>query len=193
MTTATPLPTRSPPRRCAARLAVALVVALSCATGFAQPRYGLADDAYKAFTQWLNGSCIGDEEQKLRESLLKYRAPLALAFEKALADGPPAEELRAARAAAEARYTDRSRFAVDEAKIEGVSKEDLARFRRVSNEEYVNDQVRRFATGYRANAAAALAIVGGNEARALLTRIAGNKDDPAAPAAAEALKTMRRE
>jgi len=176
--------------RSAAAVMVVICVAVTCGAASAQPRYGLSDDAYKLFAQWLNSSCVGDEAQKLGESLLHYRAPLALAFEKALVDGPPPDEVRAVRAAAVERYAGRAKFPLDNYRIEGVSKEDLARFAHVTSEEYVNDQVSRFTTGYRANAAAALAIVGGGEARALLARIAANKDDPAAAAAAEALRNM---
>jgi len=174
-------------------LTVAMSVAITCAVASAQPRYGLSDDAYKVFAQWLNSSCVGDEAQKLKESLLHFRAPLALAFEKALTEGPPPDEVRTVRAAAVERYASRTKVPLDTYKIEGVSKEDLARFANVTSEDYVNDQVSRFTTGYRANAAAALAIVGGSEARALLARVAANKDDPAAAAAAEALRDMPRQ
>ena len=157
------------------------------------PRYGLPDDASVVFDRWLRSSCIGDEERALTEALVRHRATLVPAFEKAIADGPPSDELRSVRAAAEARYAERAKFALDEYRIEGVSKEDVARFRRVSRDEYVDDQLRRFALGYRSNAVAGLGIVGGSGARALLARIAADKDDPLSPAAAEALKTMRQQ
>ena len=172
-------------------LVVAVVVALSATVSFAQERYGLSDEAYGIFDRWLRSSCIGDEQRALSEGLLRYRAALAPAFEKAIADGPPEDELRATRIAAEARFVERSKFTLDEYRIEGVSKEELALFRRVSREEYVEDQVRRFAVGYRSNAVAGLGIVGGPGSRALLARIAADKDNPLALAAAEALKSMR--
>jgi hypothetical protein len=177
--------------RALVRLVVAVAMAFSTTAGFAQERYGLSDEAYGLFNRWLRSSCIGDEERALTEGLFRYRATLAPAFEKAIADGPPADELRAARMAAEARYAERAKFTLDEYRIEGVGKEDLARFQRVSRDEYVDDQVRRFAVGYRSNAVAGLGIVDGPGSRALLARIAADKDNPLALAAAEALKSMR--
>lgn len=177
--------------RTLARVGVAVVIALSCAASFAQARYGLSDEAYAVFNRWLRSSCIGDEERALTEALLRNRTALAPAFEKAIADGPPEEEQRSVRTAAETRYAERAKFPIDEYRIEGVGKEELARFRRVSREEYVDDQVRRFAVGYRSNAVAGLGIVNGPGSRALLARIAADKDDPLAAAAAEALRTMR--
>ena len=114
--------------------------------------------------------------------------PLAAAFRKAIVDGPPPAELRAARAAAESRFAVRAKFPIQEYRIEGVSEKDLAAFGRVSRQAYVDDQVQRFATGYRANAVAGLAIVGGPSAREVLTRIANNRSDPLALAAREAIK-----
>jgi hypothetical protein len=166
-------------------------MAMVCAASLAQGRYGLSDDASAVFDRWLRSSCIGDEERALTDALLRHRAALAPAFEKAIADGPPGDELRSVRAAAETRYAERAKFVLDEYRVEGVSREDLARFRRVSREEYVDDQLRRFALGYRSNAVAGLGIVDGPGARALLARIAADKNDPLSPAAAEALKAMR--
>jgi len=103
--------------------------------------------------------------------------------------GPPPEQLRAARAAAELRFAAREKFPYQDYRIEGVSEKDLAAFRRVSREAYVDDQVRRYATGYRSNAVAGLGIVGGPGAREILKRIGGNADDPLALAAREALRT----
>ena len=65
-----------------------------------------------------------------------------------------------------------------------MSKQDLDRFRRTSRQAYVDDQVRRFATGYRANAVAGLGIVAGPASRETLSRIANNRSDPLAPARA---------
>jgi hypothetical protein len=108
----------------------------------------------------------------------------------AIVDGPPPAQLRAARAAAEVRFAAREKFPYQDYRIEGVSEKDLAAFRRISQATYVEDQVRRFATGYRSNAVAGLGIVGGPGARDVLTRIASNADDPLALAAREALKTV---
>ena len=182
----------SNPLRMLARLGVAVSIGLAPASGFAEARYGLSDEVSAVFSRWLRSTCIGDEERALSESLLRYRSALAPAFEKAIVDGPPEDERSIARAAAEARYAERAKFPIEDYLIEGVSKEQLARFKRVSGEQYIDDQVRRFAAGYRSNAVAGLGIVGGTTARALLARIVVNKDDPLALAAAEALKAMRR-
>jgi len=165
-------------------------VAVLCVgtSALAQPRYGLSPEVEAVFDRWVLATCVGDEERKLVEDLRRFAAPLAVAFRKAIVDGPPPAQMRAARVAADARFTARSGFPYQDYHIEGVSEKELAAFRRVSRQAYVDDQVRRFATGYRANAVAGLGIVGGAGARDVLTRIARNSDDPLALAAREAIK-----
>jgi len=170
------------------RWVVAGAITMMCAFATAQPRYGLSPEVSAVFNRWVLATCIGDEERQLTEELRRYSVPLAAAFRKAIVEGPARDELRAARAAAEARFALRAKFPIQEYRIEGVSEKDLAAFGRVAREAYVDDQVRRYATGYRANAVAGLGIVGGAGARELLKRIAGNADDPLAAAAREALK-----
>ena len=167
---------------------VAAAVALMAMAVVAQPRDGLTPEADAVFNRWMSTTCTGDEMRNLIDALRRYSAPLAVAFRKAIVAGPPPAQLRAARAAAEARFAAGEKFPIQDYRIEGVSEKDLAAFRRVSRQAYVDDQVRRFATGYRSNAVAGLAVVGGAGARDILTRIAGNADDPLAPAAREALK-----
>jgi hypothetical protein len=163
-------------------------VALIAAGALAQPRYGLAPEVSAVFERWVMATCTGDEERELAAQLRRYAVPLEPAFRKAIIDGPPPAELREARAAAEARYAARQKFPIQEYSVEGVSEKDLAAFRRVSRQAYVDDQVRRFATGYRANAVAGLGIIGGPGAREVLARLAANKNDPLALAAREAIK-----
>ena len=174
--------------RHAAMWMAAAAVALMATAAAAQPRDGLTPEADAVFNRWMSTTCTGDEMRNLIDALRRYSAPLAVAFRKAIVAGPPPAQLRAARAAAEARFAAGEKFPIQDYRIEGVSEKDLAAFRRVSRQAYVDDQVRRFATGYRSNAVAGLAVVGGAGARDILTRIAGNADDPLAPAAREALK-----
>lgn len=169
-------------------LAAVAVVCVSI-SAVAQPRYGMSPEVEAVFNRWVLATCVGDEERKLVEDLQRHSAPLAVAFRKAIADGPPPAQMRAARVAADARFTARAGFPYQDFRIEGVSEKELAAFRSVSRQAYVDDQVRRFATGYRANAVAGLGIVGGAGAREVLTRIAKNSDDPLALAAREAIKT----
>ncbi len=100
--------------------------------------------------------------------------------------------MREVRAAAEARHAELARFPLQQYRIEGATADDLARFARTPRQAYVDDQVRRYVTGYRANAAAGLGIVGGPRDRAALARLAARRDDPLAPAAAEALRAPER-
>ena len=172
----------------AARWIVACAVALIAAGAVAQPRYGLAPEVSAVFEKWVMATCIGDEERGLTAQLRRYAVQLEPAFRKAIVDGPPPAELREARAAAEARFATRQKFPIQEYSVEGVSEKDLAAFGRVSRQAYVEDQVQRFATGYRANAVAALGIIGGPGARETLARLAANRDDPLAAAAREAIK-----
>ena len=175
------------------RWIVAGAVAMACTVAAAQPRYGLPPEIAAVFNRWVLATCIGDEERALIDDLRRYREPLAVAFQKAIVDGPSPRELREARAAASERYDARAKFPLQEFRIEGVSQEELERFGRVSRQQYVDDQVRRFATGYRSNAVAGLGIVGGPASRARLARIANNRNDPLAPAAREALKAADRQ
>ena len=173
------------------RLIAALALAIASASAFAQPRFGLSPEVYAVFNRWMLASCIGGDERALAESLRRYPQPLTSAFGQALAAGPSAEELAAVRAGAEARYESRAKFPLSEFRIAGVSDEDLARFNRVARSEYVDDQVKRFADGYRSNALAGLGVIGTPDARAQLERIAGNREHPLAGAAREALKGAR--
>jgi hypothetical protein len=170
---------------CAALLA-------ACAAAQAQPRYGLSPDAYAAFSRWMTTTCVGDEARALEDALRRHRVELAPAFRRALADGPPADDVQSVRRAAEARRAALAQFPLTEYRIEGVDADALARFARVPPRSFANDQVQRYVTGYRANALAGLGIVGGTGDRALLARYASRRSDPLAQAAAEARKGMDR-
>ncbi|MDQ2961961.1 MAG: hypothetical protein M3R31_02205 [Pseudomonadota bacterium] len=170
------------------RLLLAALLTLMSAAAGAQTRFGLSPEAYAVFSRWMLASCIGGEEAALTGDLRRYPQALARAFEQAITASPSTEEVRAVRAAAEGRYDSRAKFPLEQFRIEGVNSEDVARFSRVSRQQYVDDQVQRFITGYRSNAVAGLAIVGDAKGRSALARIAGNSRDPLAPAAREALK-----
>jgi hypothetical protein len=174
-----------------ARWLATLVLVLAPLTAQAQTRFGLSPEAYAVFNRWMLASCIGGDERTLADALRRYPQPLTKAFEQAIKAGPSAEELNEVRAGAEARFESRAKFPLSEFRISGVSQEELARFNRVPRQEYVDDQVRRFAAGYRSNAVAGLGVIGGVRARSVLTRIAGDRRDPLAPAAREALKSGR--
>jgi hypothetical protein len=167
-------------------------LAVLAAPATAQPRYDLAADAYAVFAKWMTTSCVGDEARALREALQRHRAELAPAFRRALADGPPRDELRVVRAAADSRYDKLAAFPLQDYRIEGATAQDLARFSRTTRQRFVDDQAQRYATGYRSNAIAGLAITGGAQDRALLARAASRRADPLATAAAEALKELDR-
>jgi hypothetical protein len=171
------------------RWTAAVAIAMAGTTATAQPRSGLSPEVDAIFNRWVATTCTGEEERKLIDELRRHAAPLAAAFRKAIVAGPPPAQLRAARVAAEVRFAAREKFPWQDYRIEGVSEKDLAAFRRVSQATYVDDQVRRFAAGYRSNAIAGLGIVGGPGARDVLMRIAGNADDPLALVAREALRT----
>ena len=182
---------RSSRGRSACLVLATVALALVCGAVQAQPRYGLSPDADAVFGRWLASTCIVDEERALVEQMRRFAPELASAFRRAIAEGPPAADLAKVRAEAEARYAARAKFPLDEYRIAGVNREDLDRFRRVSGSQFIDDQVRRYVLGYRSNAVAGLGVVGGAEARAILTRIARNRADPLAAAAREALKAMQ--
>lgn len=174
------------------RTLVIAVVVLGAPLLHAQPRPALSPDAEAVYRRWLTTTCVGDEARALADQIRGHAAELAPAFARAMTAGPPPEQLRVARAAAETRYDARAKFPLGDYAVGGVNAEDLARFRRVSREDFVNDQLRRYALGYRANAIAALGILGDVPSRALLARIAGNLRNPLAPAAREALRQAGR-
>jgi len=174
------------------RFALGLACALAFASATAQPRYGLSPGAYAAFGKWMTSTCLGDEARALEDDLRRVRAALAPAFQKAIADGPPADQLRAVRSAAEARHAELAKVRLADFRIEGLAPQAAARASpAATRQSYAADQAQRFATGYRSNAVSGLAIVGGPEAQAALTRMA-RRNDALAPAAREALRSMDR-
>lgn len=182
---------RFPGWRWLAAMALALAAASVQGQPQTRPPFGLSPEAYAVFNRWMLSSCIGGDERALADALRRYPQPLTKAFQQAIRQGPSPEELREVRAGAEARYESRAKFPLSEFRISGVSEEDLARFNRVSQQEYVDDQVHRFQAGYRSNGVAGLGVIGGPAARAVLSRIAADRRDPLAPAAREALKAKR--
>jgi len=188
--------------RLAFRLAIAFALAMPVVAARAQPagdpvatstpRFGLAPEAYAAFQRWMLASCIGGEEKARADDLRRYPHEMIVAFVAAVSEGPSDDELAAVRAAALSRYDVRAKFDIREYKIVGVKEADLARFNRVSREQYVDDQLRRFTAGYRSNAIAGLGVIGGAEAKAALARLAANRRDPQADAIRAAQKAMDR-
>ena len=167
------------------------LAACVCQTASAQTRFGLSAEAFAVYQRWVLSTCIGGDEQALAADLRRHASELAPAFARAIAEGPVPEEVRDVEAAATRLYERRSTFPVDEVPVTGVSRADVERFRSLSRQAFVQDQVRRFTTGYRSNAVAALGITGDAQSVALLQRIARNARDPLAPAAREALKSLR--
>jgi len=172
---------------------LALVALLLVGAAAAQPvtRFGLSPDAYAAYERWVLAMCIGGDEQALARDLARFAPELVPAFQRAISEGPTALEIDQVRDAAQALYDRRAKLPLQELEVTGVTRADLARFARQSRAAFVDDQVKRFTTGYRANAIAALGMIGDARARSLLTRIARNPRDPLAAAAREALRKTR--
>jgi hypothetical protein len=176
------------------RLIAVVILTGICAMGIgsgaasAQQRFGLAQESYAVFQRWANGTCIGEEAQALRDTLRAQATVLTPAFRQALIEGPTAEEIAAVRAAAERNAARRASFPIREFRIVGVNREALAQFSDVTQRQFVDDQVRRYVLGYRANAVAALGALGDTESRALLERIVANRQDPLSEAARAALQ-----
>ena len=164
-----------------------VVLVLCCGSAAAQPRYGLSGEAYDVFTRWMTTTCIGDEAERWNALLLRHRAELAPAFRRALADGPPEELVSRARRTADARYAVVAIAPPAQVRIQGMPARSIARPTRQS---YVDGEAVRFAEGYKSNAIAGLAIVGGPDARTVLRRVADQRGDPLAISASEALKSM---
>ncbi len=167
-------------------LAVALL--LCAGTALAQNRFGLGDEAFAVYQRWVLATCVGGNERALAADLRRHATELAPAFARAIVEGPAPEDLQAVRTAAAESFRRRANFPLNEVAVEGVRPADLERFRRTSAEAFVADQVRRFATGYRANAVAALGIIGDGRARAILVPLARNPREPLRAAAQQALR-----
>lgn len=164
----------------------------ACDPAQAQPRFGLSPEAFAVYQRWVLSTCIGGDEAALAADLRRHATELVPAFARAIQEGPLPQEVRDVRAAAATVYDRRANFPFEDVPVTGVSREDLARFRRLPPQGFIDDQARRFTTGYRANAVAALGVIGAASSRALLVRMARNPRDPLAPAAREALKVMER-
>ncbi|MDQ6618740.1 MAG: hypothetical protein M3Z31_03420 [Pseudomonadota bacterium] len=169
------------------------LVAWTCGQALAAPaapsRFGLSPAASEIYQRWVLAMCIGGDERTLTADLRSHAAELAPAFRRAVTEGPSADETLQVREAALALHERRPDVFRSGVQITGVSEADLARFTRQPREVYVADQVKRFVTGYRANAVAALGIVSDAPGRAFLARLARNRADPLAAAAREALRT----
>lgn len=172
----------------------ALLLALGLGSGaHAQPReVPLAPDASGVVDRWLRGSCLGEEAPARTEELRRYATAIAPALRRALQQGPPAADIAAVREAAARRYAERGKFDWSGLEVTGVTRDALARMAREPVEAFVADQVRRFGNGWKSNAIAGLAIVGTEQDRALLRRMAARAADPLAPAARAALQSMAR-
>src|SRR5947209_19993155 len=97
--------------RCA-WLAACFAGLLACtATAAAQPREAALDPAAAAVLhRWLHSSCLGEEAAALETELRRYAGVLAPALRRALAEGPPADEVAAVRDAAMQRHARRANF-----------------------------------------------------------------------------------
>ena len=176
-------------RRVAAVLAAVALLGVS-ALATAQPRVALSPAAALVYQRWLASTCVEGEEEARAAELRRHASELAPAFERAIAAGPPPEEIARVRVAAAARYAERAKFDLGTVRITGLDAADLERFKGVTAQQYVDGEVRRYVLGYRSNAVAGLGVVGGARAQALLSRIAADRRDPLAPAAREALKSL---
>jgi len=175
-------------RRCrAAALAACLAWLSAAAPAVAQP---LDAQAAALLDRWLQSSCLGDEAPALEADLRRNAAALAPALRRALADGPPAAEVARIRETATRRQARRASFDWRSMNVTGVDRSAVASLQRKSAGAVVDDQVRRYVNGWRANAIAGLAIVGEPADRTTLRRIAGSTSDPLAPAAREALRNL---
>lgn len=167
------------------------VLMATCTIAQAQTRFGLSPEAFAVYQRWVLSTCIGGDELTLAADLRQHASELVPAFRQASVEGPTAQELREVRAAADASYERRAKFPLEDIRVSGVDAAALERFRSVSRQSFVDDQLRRFATGYKANAVAALGTIGDPRSRAFLTSLARNSRNPLAAAAREALRKPR--
>ena len=139
--------------RTVSNIALLLVAWLAAGlNALAQPAPGLDPRDQALFERAVATSCLGDEAAELASAIRERRAALVPALRRALAAGPPQSAIAAVRSAAERTHAQRAKFVPDESRIGGVDREALARFRSVTRQAFVDDQVQRFVLGYRSNA-----------------------------------------
>ena len=170
-------------RRTLARLAV-IVVSLCAAIAAAQPAPDV--EAARVLAQWLDSTCLGEDAPALRAALRQHAVTLRPELRRAIDAGPPAAAVDAVRAAASEHQRRRAELAPDGVVVTGVSREALARVARTTERDFAADQAARYVQGYRSNAIAALAIIGTPDDRALLRRLAAQRN-ALAPVARAAL------
>ncbi len=86
-------------RRVAAVLAAVALLGVS-ALATAQPRVALSPAAALVYQRWLASTCVEGEEAARAAELRRHASELAPAFERAIAAGPPPEEIARVRVAA---------------------------------------------------------------------------------------------
>jgi hypothetical protein len=174
-------------------LAVALLALVLASAAHAQPRDAtIPPDAAAVVDRWLRGSCLGEDAPARAQEMRQLGAAVAPALRAALQQGPPAGDIAAVREAAAKRYAERPRFDWSSVEVTGVNRDAIARMARQPREAFVADEVRRYVNGWKSNAIAGLAIVGSEQDRAVLRRIAERSGDPLAPAARAALQSLAR-
>jgi hypothetical protein len=135
----------------------------------------LPDEARNAVTMWLLRDCDVNESTDIENVLRKYNAQLEPMFLTALRDGPDAPLLNAVQVSATRRFLIRQESLKTGSGL-GLSEEDLADARKVTREQYVEQQKQDFVLRYKSQAIAGLGIMGGTAAKSALERIAS---DPA--------------
>jgi hypothetical protein len=139
---------------------------------------------------WLWRDCGASQQRTLEERLAAIGSRLEPVFWEAYRLGPPPEALEGDRAAFAERYGERQKW-LRQSGEELFGKEEVERLLKVTRSQYVQRELDNAITGYRTAAVAGLGLVGTQDSRDELARIAENPDDPAHVAAKEAINSLR--
>ena len=163
-------------------------------TGIAKPAVALqrgpVPEALKAAQTWLLKDCDVGEQDQLSVILRKYKDQLEPFFTNALNAGPDAQLLAKVEQAASARF-DLRQEALKTGRGLGVSAEGLAAARKMTRQEYIAGEKENFVTSYKSGAVAALGVVGGDNARAVLSALAADVNSPLQGTARQALLQLQ--
>jgi hypothetical protein len=147
-------------------------------------------EAIKAAQTWLLKDCDVGEQDQLSVILRKYKDQLEPVFINAIKAGPDAQLLAKVEHAASARF-DLRQEALKTGRGLGVSADALAAARAMTRQEYIASEKEDFVTGYKSGAIAALGVVGGDNARAVLSALAADVNSPLQESAEEALSQLK--
>jgi hypothetical protein len=162
------------------------ILSLAACVALAEP---LPPPVRAVFESWLLRDCSIGEQAKLEAELRKIGPQLEEPFIDAAQSGPGAKLLLQIGQTAQREYVRRQEL-LKTGKGAGLSAENLALARKVTESEYVARQTTNFITGYKARALHGLGVVATEHGRNVLESYAKQEGSPLQSTAVQALKLL---